>query len=445
MNFFNDSCYLVVSFPEVEWVVAQKICQSMAAQLSSISSIEEQRLVSVLYGTECLNSHIFFTRFIASILKGNQNYNPNSFYWLGAEYKRSEKTMDWIDGTQVKTSSYKGWHFDEDRESKYQSGKLCLALQWKVSSSPMIPSNFHWSYHKCYSSGGYVCKKKQNDFVRMQNQTITGVEGRITSPNYPSSYSPNLNYWIKIVAPVKFRIIVQFQKLAIEENSCCCYDYVSIQDKDFYDDFQSKTTNDSKEDRNDNVGKKTYLLNQSVQTEINTYALSEDSPSFQPYVRLCGKHENDMTKFDFVSKSNEIYFNFFSDHSTSGEGFSAIWRSVDISVCTSQTVISHKYDGYLSSPNFPHFILHNLNCTYIIQAPTGRRVWIEFIQFDIVRDAEVVLDLGEDNVLKPFRDANNIADGVFLSRKNKLKIFLQTGANPRGRGFNISFRTSNQF
>lgn len=43
LKLFNESCYLVVSFPVVEWVVAQKICHSMGAQLSSVSSLDEHR------------------------------------------------------------------------------------------------------------------------------------------------------------------------------------------------------------------------------------------------------------------------------------------------------------------------------------------------------------------------------------------------------------------
>lgn len=40
---FNDSCYLVASFPMVEWMVAQTICRTNGAELSSVSSLEEQR------------------------------------------------------------------------------------------------------------------------------------------------------------------------------------------------------------------------------------------------------------------------------------------------------------------------------------------------------------------------------------------------------------------
>lgn len=359
--------------------------------------------------------------------------------------------MEWTDGRKV---TYHGWIFSEEKVPKVQPGEFCLALHWKVSPSPLIPSNFYWTYKKCSHTGGYVCKKNSNDNALIQNQTITGVEGRITSPNYPNPYLPNLNYWIKIIAPENFRIIVQFQKLDIELQHECLYDYVSIQDMGFYKDSQSNVRDnnflkrgeeDSSAYRDDDYEllydeKKNQFLNKLSKVEIHSISLNP-SPSFQPYIRLCGLHENDVSKFDFVSTSNEIYVNFLTDHSMSGEGFSAIWRSIDISACPGQTFTSR--EGNLASPNFPNFLLHNLDCTYTVQAPIGRKIWIEFISFEIIKDAEVLIDLGEANLLKPFEKAENIADGIFLSRSNKVKIYLRTGSNPRGKGFKLSFRTSN--
>lgn len=389
---------------------------------------------------------IFSRRFIISTVKSNQDYNPNSLYWLGAEYKKSGQQMEWTDGTKL---TYSGWLLGEERVSSTRTEDLCLALQWKLSPSSMIPSNFYWAYQKCSLTGGYVCKKGRNDNALIQNQTITGVEGRMTSPNYPNPYSPNLNYWTKIIVPEKFRIIVQFQKLDIEQQVECLYDYVSIQDKGFFetkaiDKDSLKRGEELSDNENDELlygdERKIHLLNKRSRIESQSVSLSDTSPSFQPYIRLCGQHEGDMSKFDFVSTSNEIYFNFFTDNSVSGEGFSAVWRSIDISACPGQTFTSR--EGTLTSPNFPHFLLHNLNCTYTVQAPKGRKIWIEFTDFDIIQDAEVLIDLGEDNLLKPFHDAENIADGVFLSRNDKVRVVLQTGQSPRGKGFKLSFRTS---
>lgn len=147
-----------------------------------------------------------------------------------------------------------------------------------------------------------------------------------------------------------------------------------------------------------------------------------------------------MAKFDFVSRSNEVLLNFHSDYAISGEGFAALWRSIDISACPGQTFTSR--EGTLASPNFPHFLLHDLNCTYVIQAPTGRKVWIEFNLFEITADAEVHLDLGDGVVFQPYKDGSNIGDGVYASSNEKLKITIRTGANPRGRGFKVTYRTS---
>lgn len=360
--------------------------------------------------------------------------------------------MEWTDGKKI---TYTGWFLGEENVSRVQTGAFCLALHWKVSPSPVLPSNFYWKYQKCSNTGGYVCKKARSGNVLIQNQTITGVEGRITSPNYPNPYTSNLNYWTKIIAPEKFRIIVQFQNLDIEQQHECLYDYVSIQDIEFYKNYHSKGNDKSSiKSEEDSLAydehdgellydeeKKIRLLNKRSRVEIQSVSLSDASPSFQPYIRICGLHESDMSKFDFVSTSNEIYINFQTDQSISGKGFSAIWRSIDISACSGQTFTSH--EGTLTSPNFPHFLLHNLNCTYTVQAPMGRKILIEFSSFDIFKDATVLIDLGDDNIFQPFRDNKNIGDGVFLSRTDKAKIHLRTGWSPRGKGFKLTFKTSN--
>lgn len=40
---YNNSCYLIISYPEVDWTTAQQICRGIGAQLASISTTDEQR------------------------------------------------------------------------------------------------------------------------------------------------------------------------------------------------------------------------------------------------------------------------------------------------------------------------------------------------------------------------------------------------------------------
>jgi CUB domain len=323
--------------------------------------------------------------------------------------------------------TFTGWMSGQEQIPKAQKEDLCLGLQRNPSPSSMSTSNHFWGFQKCSAMGGYVCKKNRKNNVLIQNQTITGIEGRLTSPDYPNQYAANVDYWIRIIAPEKSRVVVQFQRIDIEQQLECLYDFVSIQDVDFFNEQHTK--------RND-VGGETKKLHQ-----IDKRSVDATQPSFKPYMRWCGAHEGDMVQFDFVSRSNEIFFHFATDHSVAGEGFSANWRAIDISACPGQTFTSR--EGVLSSPNFPHFLLHNLNCSYTIQAPVGRKIWIEFNSFDIQQGAEVLIDLGDGVLREPLRDPTTIGDGVYSSRSEKVKIMLKTGASPRGKGFSVTFRTSN--
>lgn len=396
----------------------------------------------------------FQFRFIVSMIKSSLDYNPRSFYWLGAEYSKINE-FEWVDGSKM---TFSGWFPGSDKVAKAHPEFLCLGLKLKMSHTPMLLSNLYWAYQKCSYMGGYVCKKNGKSNVLIQNQTITGIEGRLTSPNYPNHYAPNINYWVRIIAPEKSRIVVQFQKLDMEQQQECLYDYVSIQDADFRFElipsrmeknnwktasFLKDLKFDYAEDgelRKHYLEKRRAIRSLQNQIELKNISINGTSPSFQPYVRWCGSHEGDMSQFDYVSKFNEVLLNFHTDHSNSGEGFSAIWRSIDTSPCPAQTLTSR--EGAITSPNYPHFLLNNMNCSYTIQAPIGRKIWIEFNSHDIVFDAELSLDLGDGVLLHPFNDASMIGDGAFLSKGENIKVKLITGANPRGTGFKLTFRTS---
>lgn len=387
----------------------------------------------------------------------------------------------------------------------------------------MISSGLHWTAHKCSTVGGYVCKKPKPTAEEniAKNQTVSGTEGRLLSPNYPNPYPAQTDYWIRLVAPENSRIIIQFQKLDIEYQEECLYDYVSIQNfqidsnlplnpgtnplplamlrdgqpqsfssvdysndqpfhnllnGEYYNDQKSSppktekvyrkrsllSNDDIQQKLQDNIKllekinaklkdrKKRFLSSdnyktvknssQSITLESNTIEPYNDDtdPSFQPYVRWCGTHDANMTRFNFISSANEAFLRFHSDFSLSGSGFSATWSTVDISGCPVQTITSR--EGSISSPNYPHFLLNNLDCTFIIQAPFGKKVWLEFTFFEFLQDAVINVDISE-GPFEPFREKNLINDGVFLSKGERLVVRLKTGKLPRGKGFHATFKT----
>lgn len=375
---------------------------------------------------------------------------------------------------------------------------LCLGLQRKASLAGL-----NWSLRPCSLHGGYVCKRPKETARQsvMQNQTVVGSEGRLISPGYPNAYPPNVDYSVKISGPERSRLIVQFQRLDLEYQDECLYDYVSVRDFKvattpatvatseekrfdpgtnpvplamFRDDGADSTWMDGgfhphpsrqahlvadlNEGRNTlrRIRKKRYMANymRGGRGGINNNNNNNNggrrtgngsnnnngAPSFQPYVRWCGALEANMSRFDFISKGNQALLHFHSDYAGSGTGFAAIWTAVDITGCPVQTITSRT--GTIQSPNHPYFLLNNLECTYIVQAPLGRKVWIEFTDFDVRDDALVLVDLGDgQGDLQPFVQDRVHSDGAYLSRGERMRVTLRTGAHPEGRGFKLSFRT----
>lgn len=96
-------------------------------------------------------------------------------------------------------------------------------------------------------------------------------------------------------------------------------------------------------------------------------------------MRLCGRvppHD------EYVTDSDTAWVRFRSDWSTSGKGFSLSWEAVDVAGCPNRLVTA--LEGRLQARLLPR-----LNCTTILQAPPGRRVWLELTRIDLKEDASL--------------------------------------------------------
>lgn len=300
-----------------------------------------------------------------------------------------------------------------------------------------------------------------------------------------------MDYWVKLNGPTNTRLIIQFQTLDLEAQDECLYDYISIQDTSSEPKKPSETNKDSvkfglgntdyspqdfhanhwfhndvpriKRRKRDlkrvqhrfpdhDIATGTLLPEDprsrhrriatnlpSSRSPLPSTATTINEPSFQPYVRWCGSHQSNMTRFDFVASDNAALLHFHSDYSQSLQGFSIIWSAVDVSVCPHHKLSTP--DGILASPNYPHFLLNRLDCSFEILTASGKRVWLEFQDFEVLQDSLVEVDLGS-GVFVPFRQAKQLNDGIFVSEGRRLVVRLRTGALPRGRGFRATYRTS---
>lgn len=170
-------------------------------------------------------------------------------------------------------------------------------------------------------------------------------------------------------------------------------------------------------------------------------------------LKWCGTFDDDMQRFRFASIGNEVELSFHSDYSGSGSGFLAHWKAVDVAMCPVQTLTAR--EGFITSPNYPNFLLSQLDCTITILAPSGKRVWIEFLDFDLgkpvklaskeeaidVDDTLLLLELGNESpTFRPFETYGLVTDGAYVSEAEQLQIILRTGYNPIGTGFRAIYK-----
>lgn len=78
---YNGSCYLFVSYPEVDWWTAQQVCAGIHGELATVTAAEEQR-------------------FIVTNLRNELDYSPQTIYWLGGKLE-ANKYLKWIDGSNI--------------------------------------------------------------------------------------------------------------------------------------------------------------------------------------------------------------------------------------------------------------------------------------------------------------------------------------------------------
>lgn len=93
------------------------------------------------------------------------------------------------------------------------------------------------------------------------------------------------------------------------------------------------------------------------------------------------------------------------------------WTAVDVSACPTQTLTAR--EGIIESPNYPDTLLPHLDCSIVIQAPPGKRIWLEFEDVDLVdlepvnnHDVTFELQLGKKSEnFRPFHQNNLLTEG----------------------------------
>ncbi|VEN43937.1 unnamed protein product, partial [Callosobruchus maculatus] len=119
---YNNSCYLIVSYPEVGWNTSQQICESTKANLASVLSAEEET-------------------FIITTIRRTSDYRTSALYWLGGHSTSDRREFVWTDSSPV---TYLGWPPGSVSKSRKEED-WCLGVRWAASPASHLPSGLYWT------------------------------------------------------------------------------------------------------------------------------------------------------------------------------------------------------------------------------------------------------------------------------------------------------------
>uniref|UniRef100_A0A8C0RW72 Cubilin n=1 Tax=Canis lupus familiaris TaxID=9615 RepID=A0A8C0RW72_CANLF len=196
-----------------------------------------------------------------------------------------------------------------------------------TSDFSITGAGFNASFHK--SCGGYLHADR----------------GIITSPQYPETYSPNLNCSWHVLVQSGLTIAVHFEQpfqIPSGDSSCSQGDYLVLKNgPDIY------------------------------------------SPPLGPYGRnghFCGSRPSST----LFTSDNQMFVQFISDGSNGGQGFKIKYEAKSLACGGNIYIHDVNSAGYVTSPGHPNNYPQHADCNWLIAAPPGKLIRVQFEdQFNI--------------------------------------------------------------
>ncbi|XP_045117385.1 cubilin-like [Portunus trituberculatus] len=224
--------------------------------------------------------------------------------------------------------------------------------------------------------------------------TYNVEESRIfTSPGYPMPYAASLNCTWKIVAPLGHYLTVSFLQVEISspDNNCTSINgLLKIRDINSTGDLLSSVCG---------------------------------SPGEVASVR---------------TSSNRAYVTFTSESNDGKKGFRIMFNSSH-EVCGG---LVSGAEGEIRSPGYPHGYAAQRLCEWLITAPPGKRIKLEFLDFDIqsqyfCRDYMEIWNGGRGSGANIGFICNRLRFQTYNSSTNIMSVIFRTRGHSNGRGFRL--------
>ncbi|GFS04728.1 cubilin [Elysia marginata] len=140
-----------------------------------------------------------------------------------------------------------------------------------------------------------------------------------------------------------------------------------------------------------------------------------------------------------VIPTANIWIAFITDKSGGDKGFQMNYTFTD---CGGVLTGS---EGVIVSPNYPGNYSNNIDCAWLIKAPDGMTIQVNFTAFELEQQPECTSDFlviqngGNYDSPEIGRYCGNTSIGVIKSQSNQLRLVLVTGDNGTAGGFRLEY------
>ncbi|KAJ8941048.1 hypothetical protein NQ318_015525 [Aromia moschata] len=206
LHMFNNFCYLIVSYPETAWNTSQQICAGLKATLASVLTAEEER-------------------FITANIRKRPSTAPSALL-AGSQIRRTYD-FRWIDGYPM---NYSGWLPGQTpTENDLAPSARCLGMRWTPSPTPMLPSGLYWKAEVRLHRRVHLQEAPRAHGGRHTlQQDAERHRGQAQHPQLPRELLQQPDFSVKISGPDRTRIVVEFDRIDVEPQLECLYDYVEL-------------------------------------------------------------------------------------------------------------------------------------------------------------------------------------------------------------------------
>ncbi|CAD5221161.1 unnamed protein product [Bursaphelenchus okinawaensis] len=396
----GDKCFRVFN-SEKSWPQALLFCERYGALLAKIESAAENDFLSRIIARPTKSLAQSSAKHWIGLITERSSNDDGSFVWSdGVVVSRfagfwSKKQPDFGRGNCVQAG------VNAEKSVEWQMEMCNLMSPFVCQLNACVSGSFHCNNGKCVA-GKAKCNGRNEcgDYSDELNcppphgqaaclKYEKSENGKIESPNFPSSYGPNADCRWVIEGPVNSRIMITFDQFETEKNQ----DLVTVLD--------------------------------GGPAENSTIVLSH----------LSGTPEQ--SQLSLMSSTNMITVQFRSDALVQARGFKANWRAVPFSC--GGTLKAHLFSQSFNSPKpYPA----GGECVWKIEAPEGQLISLNIEDLDVKagKDQFIIYDGPHPSAPIISRLSGRLSNQLVISTQNHLYIYFYSSQADPTTGFTVNYK-----